>query len=763
MAQSREHDIDYFQSLSNWENRQDIINFLEVYQWDPALAMEAYMMYPDYTNDDQPQAPTFRRTMSREEMLSLPSRNENVIEQLTLDDDDTNYTSEEINFLSNDLYDSLNQQQTKNSSNKIAPRRQAWITQSNRISFNQHVDQLLTSETAKPLTIFPEINQFDKDKKKLLRYIDLNIIGKNAPIDTPFGPRTITYADYTASGRAIKFIEYYILNDVLPYYANTHSENNACALRTTKFRKGPRSLIKKCVNATDDDVIIFTGSGSTAAVNKLVNVLHLKDKDIQDKTVVFISTFEHHSNILPWKETGIELIRIPNTKEGLLDQHFLKTKLKHYHHTVKKHIICSLNAASNVTGIRTDVDTISTLVHHYDGWIFWDYAAAASYVKIDMNPSTTAYKDAVFISTHKFIGGPSTPGILIAKKKLFTNRIPVDCGGGTVNFVTRTNIEYVKDIEIREEGGTPNILGAIRAGLVFHLKEIVGENIIEKRETELVDKFFQRFRNHQKLLVLGSSTVPRLAIFSFLIYVPIFDKYLHHNLISILLNDLFGIQVRSGCACAGPYVLELLNIDDQKAQIYTRFMTEDENGRFDGFSRNVLMKPGFTRFNLSYFASDEEVDYILNALEFIADEGWKFLPLYTYELETAVWRPRPVSSGSHISHCHNLQMITYENGIMKQNFSTLQNHIIQSKIPQSIRFSSSNDPLDQAIAMANNISKYVCENIDFRNDPPLDIPEEYQDFIWFILPKQVVIKMLNVFEQHQDHNHMSIPFRPRNN
>ncbi|CAF4229722.1 unnamed protein product, partial [Rotaria sordida] len=364
------------------------------------------------------------------------------------------------------------------------------------------------------------------------------------------------------------------------------------------------------------------------------------------------------------------------------------------------------------------VDTVSALVHHYDGWVFWDYAAAAPHVKIDMNPSTAAYKDAVFISTHKFIGGPSTPGILIAKKKLFTNLVPIDCGGGTVNFVTRTNIEYVKDIETREEGGTPNILGAIRAGLVFHLKEIVGEKIIEK------------------------------PIFSFLIYVPTFNKYLHHNFICILLNDLFGIQVRSGCACAGPYVLELLNIDDQKAQIYTRFITEDEkyfSGRFDGFSRNVLMKHGFTRFNLSYFASDEEVDYILNALEFIADEGWKLLPLYTYELETAVWRPRQASSESHASHCYNLQMITYENGIMKQSSSTLQNQIIQSKISQSIRSSSSSDPLDQAIAMANNITKYVCKNIDFRNDPPLDIPKEYQGFIWFILPKEVVIKMLNVF------------------
>ncbi|CAF3719413.1 unnamed protein product [Rotaria sp. Silwood1] len=760
MARLREHEIDYFQSLSNWENQQDIINFLKMHKWDPAFAMEEYMMYPNNTNNDQPQAPTFRGMISRKEIDSFPLWNENMIEEVTLDENDTNYIPEDTNFSStesfNDLWDSLNHQQTTNSSNETIPKRTSC-----KMSFDQHVDQLLISNVPKTSTIFPEINRYGEDKQRLIRYIDSNIIGKNAPIDTPFGTRKIIYADYTASGRAIKFIEHYMLNNVLPYYGNTHSENNACALQTTKLREGARLLIKKYVNGTDDDVIIFTGSGSTAAINKLVDVLHLRDKDIQDKTVVFISTFEHHSNILPWTETGIEIIRIPNTKQGLLDQHFLKKKLKHYYDKVKKHIICSLNAASNVTGIRTDVDTVSTLVHQYDGWVFWDYAAAAPYVKIDMNPSETAYKDAVFISTHKFVGGPSTPGILIAKKKLFTNRVPSDCGGGTVNFVTRTNVEYVKDIETREEGGTPNILGAIRAGLVFHLKEAVGEKIIEKREEELVEKFFQRFRNHEKLLVLGSSTVPRLAIFSFLIYVPAFDKYLHHNFVCILLNDLFGIQVRSGCACAGPYALELLNIDDQKGQIYMKFITEDENGRFDGLPRNMLMKPGFTRFNLSYFASDEEVDYILKALEFIANKGWKFLPLYTYDPATAVWHPRHMLSESHISHFHSLQMITYENGTMEENSPTQQNQITQSTFPQLIRASSSRNPLEQAIAMAHNISKYIYENIDCRNDPPLNIPQEYQDLIWFILPKQVVLKMLHAFEQNQHNNLMSVPFRPK--
>ena len=238
---------------------------------------------------------------------------------------------------------------------------------------------------------------------------------------------------------------------------------------------------------------------------------------------------------------------------------------------MNKQIICAFNAASNVTGILTDVDRISTLVHKYNGWVFWDYAAGAPYMEIDMNRSVTAYKDAVFISPHKFVGGPEATGILIAKKKLFTNKVPSRCGGGSVVSVTRTNVEYHKDIETREESGTPNIIGDIRAGLVFDLKQAVGCSFIEQRERQLVQKVFRRFAKHKKLVILGSTEVTRLAIFSFLIYVPTFKRFLHHHFICVLLNDLFGIQVRSGCSCAGPYVLVCIHSSSSSLSLIDLF------------------------------------------------------------------------------------------------------------------------------------------------------------------------------------------------
>ncbi|CAF1409262.1 unnamed protein product [Adineta steineri] len=609
--------------------------------------------------------------------------------------------------------------------------------------------------------VFPAINNIYQNipnktnitgnRSRLIQYIDENIIGKDHVFLGPWGFRRMIYCDYTASGRPLEFIESYLRSHILPLYGNTHSETSLCAQQSTKFREEARNIIKKSVNGNDNDVLIFTGTGTTGAVHALVVCFDLHDETTRKNTVVIISAFEHHSNILPWKETGVELIRVPTTQHGLLDKVFLKEKLQHYA-KLKKRIICSLNAASNITGIYTDVDSVSTLVHSFSGLIFWDYATAAPYVKIDMNPSATAYKDAVFISPHKFVGGPGTPGVLIAKKNLFSLKAPKSAGGGTVNYVTRTATEYNHSIEIREEGGTPDIIGCIRAGLVFQLKDSLDLTYIQAREDELVKRFFRRCKKLDNLILLGSQTVARLPIFSFGIYIPGVCKYLHHNLVCRLFNDLFGIQVRSGCACAGPYALDLLNVNDVKSDIYAMFMTEDVRLRGnDKIVRTMLMKPGFTRLNLPYFASDEEIDFIIDAVEFISIHGWKFLPLYTYDPTSGGWEHR---SGFQLAQS-SLEDITYKAGKM-QYYARRSD----SSPPRGEK--NLPDPAREAKLLAVEAVRHAIETIDYTSDPPLNVPDKYKNMVWFALPIDIALMMIKQNETGQESNGdiHSIPFIP---
>ena len=210
-------------------------------------------------------------------------------------------------------------------------------------------------------------------------------------------------------------------------------------------------------------------------------------------------------------------------------------------------------------------------MHAYGGLAFWDYAAGAPYLKLDMNPRTDsgnaelAAKDGIFCSPHKFVGGPGSPGILIAKKKLFTNEVPHATGGGTVVYVTHNRHSYTRDIESREEGGTPGIIESVRAGLVFQLKTSIGLEQIHKREMYLARKGINALHGNPNIILLGSKISPRVPILSFAIRHPASKKLVHHNFIALLLSDLFGIQARGGCACAGPYAQDLLGIADEVA------------------------------------------------------------------------------------------------------------------------------------------------------------------------------------------------------
>lgn len=552
----------------------------------------------------------------------------------------------------------------------------------------------------------------------LIETIRESVIGNHHVVPGPFGSRRVTYADYTASGRSLSFIEDYLRDVVLPLYANTHTESSGTGLQTSRFREEARSIIRRCVNATDEHAVLFVGSGCTGAVDRIIRVLGLSIPDRleteyeltslippEERPVVFIGPFEHHSNELPWRESIADVVKIGEDADGHIDQAQLETELIRYQGRPLR--IGSFSAASNVTGIISDTYGIAELLHRYDARSFWDFAAAAPYVDIDMSPDDdpNAYKDAIFISTHKLIGGPGTPGLLIARKDLFTNAVPSVPGGGTVAFVQPDRHEYLADIEHREEGGTPAIVESIRAGLVFQLKDAVGSERIRLLEEGFISRAIDSWSGNEAIEILGNHDADRLSIVSFVVRRD--GRYLHHNFVVSLLNDLFGIQSRGGCSCAGPYGHTLLGIDHDHSESLVREVIMGCEG----------IKPGWVRVNFNYFISEAVFSYIVEAVHLIATHGWKLLPWYRLDLETATWQHVDGRGSTPFS----LRDISYVDGTMAY---TAPEH------------TATDAELETYLELARNL----FETTDPSTAPPqepLIASTSFEDLRWFVLPDEI--------------------------
>lgn len=450
------------------------------------------------------------------------------------------------------------------------------------------------------------------------------IIGEGATIDGPFGEKRLVYADYVASGRAIAQVEDFVLRQILPYYANSHTEASFCGGYITRLRREARAVIARSCNAGPDHAVIFAGSGATAGINRLVNLFGVTQAIKAGAGArVIIGPYEHHSNILPWRESGAEIVEIGEAAEGGPDMEALEAALRDP--SAPDLTVCSLSAASNVTGIVADVPAISRMVKAAGALMIWDYAGGGPYMPIDMSCGI----DAIVVSPHKFIGGPGASGVLIVRRDAVVTRTPTWPGGGTVSFVSPSGHDYSDSLEAREEAGTPNVIGDIRAALVFLVKDAIGVERSGERNRWLAERAMQRLLATDRIEVLGSATASRLPIFS----IRVQDArggHVHHQLVTRMLSDRFGIQARGGCACAGPYVHRLLDIDAGESDLIREAI---RSGR-------ETEKPGFVRFNLSVLLSDEKVDYILDSIAQLAADAVSLVPLYQVDPQRAIFSPK---------------------------------------------------------------------------------------------------------------------------
>lgn len=481
------------------------------------------------------------------------------------------------------------------------------------------------SNTASPLQQF----QDSLASPDIAAQLADGLIGKDAFVDGPFGRKPLVYADYVASGRALMQVERFVMEEVLSYYANSHTEASYCGGFITRLRREARAAVARCCGATDAHAVIFAGSGATAGINRLVHLFGVHAAVAAGKPVrVIIGPYEHHSNILPWRECGAQIVEVAEAAEGGPDLAALDAALNAPAGTL---LICALSAASNVTGIVADVAGITRRVKQAGAKMLWDYAGGAPYLPVRMSPAPDAHIDAIVFSPHKFIGGPGASGVLIVRRDAVIDTTPTWPGGGTVKFVSPEGHDYSSSLESREEAGTPNVVGDIRAALVLLVKEALGADFMRERNAHFVQRALAAWQGAEPLELLGSLTAERLPIFSFRVRDGK-GGYVHQQLVTRMLSDRFGIQARGGCACAGPYVHRLLDIGPAQSR-------QMRQAILDG---REIEKPGFIRLNFSVLLPDAKADFILESVLALAADATQFESRYGFDPSRAIFYPQSV-------------------------------------------------------------------------------------------------------------------------
>ncbi len=459
-----------------------------------------------------------------------------------------------------------------------------------------------------------------------------NIVGVDQTFDGPYGPMPIRYSDWTASGRLYAPIERRLTEAFGPFVGNTHSESSATGTAMTLAYHEAQRRIKAHVGAGPEDVLITVGNGMTGGINKFQRILGLKapqglrrflDLRPSERPVVFVTHLEHHSNQTSWYETIADVEVIPPDARGLVDLEAFGALLERYRDRPLK--IGSFSACSNVTGLHTPYRALARMIHQAGGVAFVDFAANAPYDAIDMHPEGDEPLDAVFLSPHKYLGGPGSCGVLVFDRKLYRNSVPDDAGGGTVAWTNPWGeYAFLEDIEAREDAGTPGFLQAIRASLAMGVKEAMGVDAIQAREREIVPKVISAMRAIPGVHLLANEQEERQAIFSF--YV----ENAHYNLLVRLLNDRFGVQARGGCSCAGTYGHYLLHVDPTRSRSIT-----------DKIDRGDLSdKPGWVRLSFHPTSPDEEIEACLEALREVVRNHERWAADYTYDPHSNEYRHR---------------------------------------------------------------------------------------------------------------------------
>jgi cysteine desulfurase/selenocysteine lyase len=426
-------------------------------------------------------------------------------------------------------------------------------------------------------------------RRALLARFGRDFLGVLPPSD----PGRRTYLDAAATSLMPKAV----FEAQRAYYeracANPHTDAHMPGRATTEAIEQARAAVGALVGYDPSvDEVVFLGSGSTAALNRLARALFARPGP---RDLAVVTTLEHHSNLLPWRRAAgaDNVMYVPAREDGTLDLSALAALLKAHGRRVR---VVAATAASNVTGVVPDLRAIARAAHEYGAVLAVDAAQAAPHIPLDMHPAgdRAGSIDALALSGHKLFA-PGAPGVLIARKSLLDGAPGADAGGGTVVSVTLEGELLRPELHAREEAGTPNVPGTIGLGVAARILSAIGMDLIEQRDATLTAYCLRELRRLPFAKVYGPTdpSVRRVGTVAFNL------TSLPHGLVAAALSDFFGIAVRNECFCAQPYVREQLRRSPE-----TPF----------GCAGGPPARPGMVRASFGPWNGPEDIDRLTDAL-----------------------------------------------------------------------------------------------------------------------------------------------------
>jgi cysteine desulfurase / selenocysteine lyase len=391
------------------------------------------------------------------------------------------------------------------------------------------------------------------------------------------------------------------VNRFLEYYSSVHRGIGYKSHLSTRAYEDARTVIAGFFGASLSDRVVIFGKNTTEAINKLSYRLAIQPDQIILSTIV-----EHHSNMLPWR-LNHQLELIETLPDGSINLDMLAAKILEYGSLIR---LVAITGASNVTGYMPPIREIARQVHAVGAELLVDAAQLAAHRKIDMRPLDDPERiDYLTISGHK-IYAPFGTGALIGPRSAFERGISELVGGGEVEMVTLDEIIWAAPPD-RDEAGSPNVVGAVALALALQTLDRIGMAQVANHEMELTAYALRRLTEVPGLRVLGDANPANVCHRTGVISFTLADK--PNFLVAAILGIEAGIAVRSGCFCAHPYLLNLLQIPAH----------QQKSVRDEIASGNRSNIPGAVRASLGVYNSCEDIDLFVDALTRISKNQYR--------------------------------------------------------------------------------------------------------------------------------------------